>query len=449
MPSVIFFTDISRPEIVFLNEVYDHLAQKGITLRTVVFKDYHKCIKKLKCDYIYLKTFNLFNLNIPRRKKRDTSIYNDSFLQRLILLEKEIHSNREINVSDYERRLDSLIGFIENLIGSASAYFVMSRSYTAYEVVKSVFTNRKVKFIPFEKWTFAETYQFNTYGIDQTRLDSDLKVSGEDQYRLLLQKLFLNYKGRHKVNEEKQLLPEKYVLLLMGDGCSGSFCLKNTDKYWTIGKGWGNDFEVLSKIERCVQEKLPDSKLLVRQHPYTRYRLDKQHINSPNTILANQAELDSLVSNANIVITVPGSICYYSLAKGKRPILLGNGELCGTQVVKCLDSVDQLNDCLSEISNNKEALYISRKEVIEAIMPYLKNQIWVNGETLTYKVLDKYIDNKKITKDNVLIWYAEKKRILEHHVFTDIRDKLFTIRRRIEPRLKRLFSKVWKSGRAR
>jgi hypothetical protein len=430
MPSVIFFTDISEPEIAFLNEVYDYLDQKGITLRVVVFRDFHKCIKKLKCEYIYLKTFSLRNVNIPNAKRRNTEIYNDDFLQKLILLEKEINGDREVNVSDYERRLDSLISFVENLTSSASAYFVMSRSYTTYKVVKNVLANKNINFIPFEKWVFAGTYQFNTYGIHQPNLDSDLKVGDENRYRLLLQNLLLNYKGRHRVSEKRILLPSKYVLLLLGEG-GGSFCLKNTDEYWTIGKGWGDDFEVLSKVQQCIQETLPDSKLLVRQHPYTKFKLEKQHINSPNTILADHAELDSLISNADIVLTVPGSIFYYSLAKGKKVIILGNGELCGTQAVKCLDSVDQLNDCLSEISNNKEALYISRKEVIEAIMPYLKNQIWVNGERCTYRVLDKYIDDKELTKDNVFVWQAEKKRILKYQIFIYIKSKLFAICRKI------------------
>jgi len=437
MPFVIFFTDISKPEIVFLNEVYDYLDQKGITLRVVVFRDYHKCIKKLKCDYIYLKTFNLFNLNLPRRKKRDINVYNDDFLQKLILLEKEINKNCEIDVTNYEYKLNNLIGFVENLTKVASAYFVMSRSYTTYKVVKNVLANKNINFIPFEKWTFAGTYQFNTYGIEQPLLDSDLKVNREDQYRLLLEKLFLNYKGRHKVNEKKQLLPEKYVLLLMGDGYGGSYCLKNVEEYWTRGWGWGNDFEVLSKVEQCVQEKLPDSKLLVRQHPYTKYKLDKQHINSQVTTLVNDVELDSLVSNADIIITAPGSISYYSLAKGKKPIILGNGELCGTEVVRCVNSVDELRAYLSEVSNNREAMHVSREKVIEAVMPYFKNQIWLNCERLTYRVLDKYIDDRKLTKDNVSVWQAEKIRVLECQAFIYIKSKLFAICSKIKIQLKK------------
>jgi hypothetical protein len=437
MPSVIFFTDISEPEIVFLNEVYDYLDQKGITLRAVVFKDYHKCAKKLKCDYIYLKTFNLLNLSLPHRKKRDINIYNGGFLQKLILLEKEINGDREINVGDYECRLDSLISFVENLTSSASAYFVASRSYTTYKVVKKVLANKNINFIPFEKWVFAGTYQFNTYGIHQPNLDSNLEVGDESRYRLLLQNLLLNFKGRHHVSEKSILLPNKYVLLLLGDGCGGSYCLKNVKEYWTRGWGWGNDFKVLSKIERCVQEKLPDSKLLVRQHPYTKYKLDKQHINSQITTLVNNVELDSLVNNADIIITAPGSILYYSLAKGKKPIILGNSELCGTEVVKCVDSVDELCAYISEISNNKEAMHISKEKVIEAVMPYFKNQIWVNGETFTYRVLDKYIDSRKITKDRVFIWHMEKIRILKYQAFIYIKSKLSAVCSKIKTRLKK------------
>ena len=442
MPSVIFFTDISKPEIVFLNEVYGHLAQKGITLRAVVFKDYHKCIKKLKCDYIYLKTFNLFNLNLPNREKGDINTCDGDFLQKLILLEKEINKNCEIDVTDYKCRLNNLIGFIENLTKVASAYFVMSRSYTAYEVVKRVFANKKINFIPFERWTFAETYQFNTYGIQQPKLDSSLEVGDESRYGLLLQNLLLNFKGRHHVPEKRILLPNKYVLLLLGDGCGGSFSLKNTDEYWTIGKGWGDDFEVLCKVERCVQERLPDSKLLVRQHPYTKYRLENQHINPQTTMLVNNVELDSLVNNADIIITAPGSISYYSLAKGKKPIILGNGELCGTKVVKCVNSVDELCAYISEISSNKEALRISREKVVEAAMPYFKNQIWVNSETFTYRVLDKYIDNRKITEEGALIWNVEKVRILRHQAFIYIKSKLFAVCSKIKIQLKKFLGEL-------
>jgi hypothetical protein len=437
MPSVLFFTDISEPEIVFLNEVYDHLDSKGVTLRVVVFKDYHKCIKKLKCDYIYLKTFNLFNLHLPRRKKRDTNIYNDNFLQKLILLEKEINGDREIKMSDYERRLDSLISFVENLTSSASAYFVMSRSYTTYKVVKNVLANKNINFIPFEKWVFAGTYQFNIYGIHQPQFDNSPENGDEKSYRMLLENLLLNYRGRHNVPEKPISLPNKYVLLLLGDGCGGSFSLKNTEEYWTIGKGWGDDFEVLSKVQQCIQKTLPDSKLLVRQHPYTRYKVEKQHINSPNIILADQAEIDSLVSNADVVITVPGSIFYYSLAKGKKVIILGNGELCGTEAVKCVDSVDELCAYISGISNNKEALRISREAVVEAALPYFKNQIWVNSEAFTYRVIDKYIDNRKITEERTLIWYVEKVRILKHQAFIYVKSKLFTICSKIKMQLKK------------
>jgi hypothetical protein len=434
MPSVIFFTDISEPEIVFLNEVYDHLARKGITLRMVVFKDYHKCIKKLKCDCIYLKTFNLFNLSLPKRKKRDINSYNGDFLQKLVLLEKEINKNCEIDVTDYERRLNNLIGFVENMAKVTSACFVMSRSYTVYKVIKKVLANKNINFVPFEKWTFAGTYQFNTYGLEQPRLDRDLKVNGEDQYHSLLQKLFLNYKGRHKVNEEKQTLPEKYILLLLSDGCGGSYCLKNVEEYWTHGRGWGNDFEALRKVEHCVREKLPDCKLLVRQHPHTRYKFDKQHLDPKITTLANNFELDSLVDNADIIITAPGSISYYSLTKGKKPIILGNGELCGSKAVKCVDSVDELCAYISEIPDNKEAMHVDRETVIEAAMPYFKNQIWLNGERLTYRVLDKYIDSKKITEDRILIWYVEKIRILKYQAFIYIKSKLSAIRGKLKIR---------------
>ncbi|MFZ0034211.1 MAG: hypothetical protein WAK60_04370 [Sedimentisphaerales bacterium] len=447
MPSIIFFTDISEPEIIFLNEVYDHLAQRGITLRAVVFKDYHKCIKKLKCDYIYLKTFNLFNLDLPRGKKRDKDVYNGNFLKKLILLEKEINGDREINVGNYKCRLDSLISFVENLTSSASVYFVMSRSYTTYKVVKKVLANKNINFVPFEKWVFAGTYQFNTCGIHRPDLDSNLKDGDEKQYRLLLQNLLLNYKGRHCAPEKRISLPNKYVLLFLGDGCGGSFSLKNTEEYWTIGKGWGNDFEVLSKVQQCIQETLPDSKLLVRQHPYTRYKLEEQHINSSNTILANQVELYSLVSNADIVITVPGSIFYYSLAKGKKVVILGNGELCGTGVVKCIDSVDELCAYISEVSNNREAMHVSRENVIEAAMPYFKNQIWLNGERLTYRVLDKYIDNRKLTEDNVSVWRAEKIRILKHQAFIYIKSKLFTVSSKTKIQLKKFRGKL-KTGQA-
>jgi hypothetical protein len=442
MPSVLFFTDISEPEITFLNKVHDYLEQKGITLRAVVFKDYQGCIKKLKCEHICLKGFNLFNLNLPHRKKRDTSIYDDNFLQKLILLEKEINRDRKINVSDYEYRLDNLISFVENLIRYASAYFVMSRSYTAYKVVKSVLINKKINFIPFEKWVFAGTYQFNTYGIEQPQLDSDLKIDNKEQYRLLLQDLFLNYKGRHKVDEKKTPLPDRYVLLLLGDGCSGSYCLKNVEEYWTNGKGWGNDFEVTSKVEKCIQKTLPGSRLLIRQHPYTRYKLEEQHINPQITILVNQVELDSLVSNADIVITAPGSILYYSLAKGKKAVVLGNGELCGTRAVRCVDSMDELCACVSEMHNNKEAMHISREEVIEAAMPYFKNQVWVNDERFTYRVLDKYINDRELTKDNVLVWQAEKIRILKYQAFIYIKSKLFAICSRIKIHLKKFFGEL-------
>lgn len=183
MPSVIFFTDISRAEVVFLNDVHSYLAQKGITMRAVVFKDYHKCVRKLKCDYIYLKTFNLFNLDLPLREMWEINACDDDFFQKLILLEKEINKNREIDAMDYKRRLNSLIGFIEDLTRVASAYFVMSRSFTAYEVVKKVLTNKNIKFIPFERWTFAETYQFNTYGIQQPKLDGSVEIGDESQHR--------------------------------------------------------------------------------------------------------------------------------------------------------------------------------------------------------------------------------------------------------------------------
>jgi hypothetical protein len=437
MPSVIFFTDISEPEIVFLNEVYDYLDQKGITLRAVVFKDYHRCIKKLKCEYIYLKTYSLSNVNIPSTKRRNTEIYDNDFFRRLILLEKEISKNREINVTAYEYKLNGLIRFVENLTKVASAYFVMSRSYTTYKVVKNVLANKNINFIPFEKWVFAGTYQFNTYGVHQPNLDSDLKVGDESRYRLLLENLLLNFKGRHYVPEKQIQLPNKYVLLLLGDGCGGSFSLKNTEEYWTVGKGWGDDFEVLSKVQQCIRETLPDSKLLVRQHPYTRYKLEKQHINSPNTILADQAELDSLVSNADIVITVPGSIFYHSLAKGKKVIILGNGELCGTEAVKCVDSVDELCAYISEISDNKEAMRISREKVVEAAMPYFKNQVWVNGERFTYRVIDKYINDRELTRDDVLIWRAEKIRVLKHQAFVYINSRLFAMGSKIKIQLKK------------
>lgn len=438
MPSVLFFTDISEPEIVFLNEIYDYLDQKGITLRAVVFKDYQKCVKKLKCDYIYLKTFSLFNLHLPHRKKRDTSVYDDGFLQKLILLEKEINNNREIDVEDYERRLDSLISFVESLTRSASVYFVASRSYTVYKVIRKVLANKNINFIPYEKWVFAGTYQFNTYGIHRPTLDSNLENGDEEPFRLLLNNLLVNFKGRHYVPEKPISLPNKYVLLLLGDGWGGSFSLKNTEEYWAVGKGWGNDFEVLSKVQQCMQKTLPDSKLLVRQHPYTRYKLEEQHIDSPNTILAEHAELDSLVSNADIVMTVPGSIYYYSLAKGKKVIILGNGELCGTEAVKCVDSVDELCAYISGVSNNKEAMRISREKVIESVMPYFKNQVWVNDEWFTYRVLDKYIGNRELTKDNVLVWQAEKIRILIHQAFVFISSRLFAIGGKIKIQLKKL-----------
>ncbi len=435
--SVIFFTDISEPEVVFLNEVYDYLDPKGITLRAVVFKDYHKCIKKLKCDYIYLKTFNLFNLNLPPRKKGDINGYNGDFLQKLILLEKEINKNCEIDVADYKCRLNSLIRFVENLAKVASAYFVMYRPYTAYQVVKNVLVNKNINFIPFEKWVFAGTYQFNARGILQPNLDGNLEVGNESRYRLLLQDLLLNFKGRYYVPEKRIPLPNKYVLLLLGDGCGGAFSLKNTEEYWTVGKGWGDEFEVLSKVQQCIQEKLPGSKLLVRQHPYTKYKFDKQHINSQITTLVNNVELDSLVSNADIVITVPGSILYYSLAKEKKVIILGNSELCGTEAVKCVDSVDELRAYISEVSNNKTVMHISREKVIEAALPCFKNQIWVNDERFTYRVLDKHINNRELTKDNVLVWQMEKIRILKHQAFIYIRSKLFAICNRIKIQLKK------------
>lgn len=252
----------------------------------------------------------------------------------------------------------------------------------------------------------------------------------------MLENLFLNFKGRHRVSEKRIPLPDKYVLLLLGEGWSGSFCLKNTKEYWTRGKGWGNDFEVIGKVEQCVQEKLPDSKLLVRQHPYTKYKFDKQHINPKLSMLVNDVELDSLINNAYIIITTAGSILYYSLAKGKRPIVLGDGELCNTRTVKCVDSVEQLKTCFFEISSNKEILQIGREEVVEAVMPYFKNQIWVNGEQFTHRVLDKYINDRKLMQDNPLIWKADKKRILKYLIFISVKNKLSAVCSRIKRQLK-------------
>jgi hypothetical protein len=150
-------------------------------------------------------------------------------------------------------------------------------------------------------------------------------------------------------------------------------------------------------------------------------------------------ELDSLVSNADIVITVPGSIFYYSLAKGKKVIILGNGELCGTEAVKCVDSVDELRAYISEASNNKKAMHISREKVIEAVMPHFKNQVWLNDERLTYRVLDKYIDDRELTEDNVLIWQVEKIRILKHQAFVYIKSRLFAICSKIKNVAKKVF----------
>jgi hypothetical protein len=438
MLSVIFFTDVSEPEIVLLNEIYDYLAPKGITLRVVVFKDYHRCVQKLKCEYIYLGAYSLPYVDIPTAKKRNTEIYNNDFFQKMILLEKEIGKNSEIDVAAYEFKINGLIRFVERLAKVASVYFVMFRSYTAYVVVKEVLANKKINFIPFEKWVFPGTYQFNTYGINQPDLDSDLEVGDEGPYKLLLQNLLSNYKGRHPVPEKQMQLPSKYVLLLLGEGGS-SFCLKNADEYWTMGKGWGNDFEVLSKVQQCIQEILPDSKLLVRQHPYTKYKFEQQHISSPNTILADHAELDSLISNADIVLTVPGSIFYYSLAKGKKVIVLGNSELCGTEAVKCADSVDELHTCITEASNSKEAMRINRDKVVEAVMPYFKNQVWLNGERLTYGVLGKYIDDRELTTDNALVWQAEKIRFFKHRAFIYIKSELFAIFSKIKNATKKVF----------
>lgn len=438
MPSVIFFTDISEPEVVLLNEIYDYLAPKGITLRVVVFKDYHRCIKELKCEYIYLGTYSLSDMDIPTANKRNTEIYDNDFFQKMIILAKEIGKNREVDTAAYECKLNGLIGLVERLTKVASAYFVMFRSYTAYTVVKKVLANKKINFIPFEKWVFPGTYQFNTYGINQPSLDGDLKVGDERPYRLLLQNLLSNYKGRHPMSEKQMQLPSKYVLLLLGEGGS-SFCLKNADEYWTMGKGWGDDFEVLSKVQQCVQEILPDSKLLVRQHPYTKYKLEKQHINSPNTILADHTELDSLISNADIVLTVPGSIFYYSLAKGKKVIVLGNSELCGTEAVKCVDSVDELRKCIIEASSKKESMRINRDKVVDAVMPYFENQVWLNGERFTYGVLGKYIDGRELTTDNALVWQAEKIRIFKHRAFIYIKNELFAIFSKIKDVTKKVF----------
>jgi hypothetical protein len=83
------------------------------------------------------------------------------------------------------------------------------------------------------------------------------------------------------------------------------------------------------------------------------------------------------------------------------------------------------------VSNNKEAMHISREKVIEATMPYFKNQVWLNDERFTYQVLDKYINDRELTKDNVLVWQAEKIRILKHRAFIYIKSRLFAICRKI------------------
>ena len=431
MQSVVFFTDISRPEVVFLNKVHHRLNQRGLILRAIVFRDYDNSRKKLQCDYIYLKTFNLFQTDFSWGIRGDSSIYDNDLLEKLIPLEKEISPHLEIDIHSYKHKLNNLAGFVKSVTTGAIACFVMSRPYTSYKVVRSVLTKTKAGFVFFEKWVFAGSYQFNRHGIEQPRLDSNLRVDNEQRYRLLLDKLLSNYKGRHPVSEDKAPLPGKFVLLLLGDGHGGSFSLKNTDEYWTVGKGWGNDFEVLSKVESCVAEKLPDHKLLVRQHPYTKYRIDKEDIHSSNTILVNRAELDSLISDADVIITVTGSIMYYALAKGKKAIVLGNMELCGTEAVICLASESELKSCLAEVSQNKDVLYITRKKVIESTLDFFKNQVWVNDEAFTYRVLDKYMDVRKPRENNAATWRMAKRRILKHNAYTYIKDSLRTVLRKV------------------
>jgi hypothetical protein len=441
MPSIVVFADISDCEVVFLNKLHEYLELKGFTLRVVVFKDYQNCIKKLKCDYIYLRSFNLLNVNLPP-SKTNSNICGDNFFEKLVLREKEIKNLQQLNIDVYRRNFNGLVKLVDNLTNTTSLDIVMSRPYTTYEVVKKVLSNKGKDFVHFEKWVFANTYQFNLNGIDQPCLDIDAGVSDQTQHRLLLNDLFLSYKGRHTVNEEKAESPGKYVLLLLGDGSGAGFCLKNAEEYWSIGKGWGNDFDVLRKVEKCLQDTLPDRKLLVRQHPYTKYKFNEQQVNKQNTILANKMVLDSLIGNAEIVITVTTSIQYYALWKGKKVIVLGSCELCGSDVVKCVDSVDELSLVLTEAANNKRLLCVNKEEVINATMPFFVNQVWVNDKIFTYGVLDKYIDDRELTEDNVLVWQAEKKRILKHQAFIYIKSKLFAICNKIKIQLKKFFGEL-------
>ena len=329
---------------------------------------------------------SISHMDLPHRGKLSPQMQIMD-VDKLIDFEKEKYGYKSLDANIYKAKLNNYLWVVDNLLKLSSNIFLFHHASPAIAVIKKMAIQLNKNIIRFERWFAPGSYVFNSAGLWINQMDNTSTQYAKENTALLkdlLKARTLKYNSANSTDG----LPDKYILFLGGQSSGIGYGLKSAEEYSSIGHNWGRDIDVIPLIEKIIESRYPDYKLLIRQHPYDNPRVKEIQAKKGTRILASDKSMEDLIVNAKVVLTRQTGMVYHSIALNRKPIILGEHELSGTDLVAIVynetDLADAINDAMMAES-------IAKFLPKDSILPYFNRHVWVNDAPFTYKKIEQMI----------------------------------------------------------
>lgn len=369
---VFYFTKASRSEEMLIKLLHDSFRKKGIKLKAFIFEDYTHANSFAGIRTRFLRSYYpelmITPLYAPNKHIADMNEY----------VAQDRYRVCSVAESRYKKKLQKFELYIQLLFQGkpVAAVLLDDNDYAATALIRSVASQNSVKSFKVARWFAPDTFISKNL-----KLNYFPKVSHCESFS----------PGRiFKYSSIKKGCPPKNCILFLGGGMDNGSQNPGSPRYWSLGSGWGSDWDMVRAIDKERKQLNLESDLVVRQHPFLAnpaLKIDQLALDSIGAIHGAEFDLESLIENSALVICGQTTLADASLYIGKKNVCVLGRYFLGWGRVKHIRSVLALRDWMVQSISIIKSNDSTKKAYLELF--YKKRVININEP----ETIEQFIDS--------------------------------------------------------